>query len=74
MEDVELMRRIRKKNGNIIILLTPVVTSARRWDQEGFFIQHYEIASLSFCTGVGFLVEKLARFYPWQTESISKNS
>jgi rSAM/selenodomain-associated transferase 2 len=37
MEDIELMRRIKKKKkeGHIVILQTPVITSARRWDQEG---------------------------------------
>ena len=37
MEDVELMRRIKKKKGQIIILPTPVITSDRRWNQEGLF-------------------------------------
>ncbi len=37
MEDVELMRRIRKKKGNIIVLPTPVVTSDRRWNLEGLY-------------------------------------
>ena len=74
MEDVELMRRIRKKNGNIIVLPTPVFTSARRWDQEGFFYTTLRDSIIIFLYWCGVPVEKLARFYPWQTESISKNS
>ncbi len=35
MEDVELMRRIRKDGGRIFIIPRKVVTSARRWEQEG---------------------------------------
>ena len=34
MEDVELIRRLRKK-GNIVILPAPVFTSARRWQNVG---------------------------------------
>ena len=37
MEDVELMRRIKKKKDQIIILPNHVITSARRWKQEGLF-------------------------------------
>ncbi|WP_392479043.1 TIGR04283 family arsenosugar biosynthesis glycosyltransferase [Nostoc sp. C110] len=36
MEDFELIRRL-KPIGRIVIILTPVVTSARRWLQKGVF-------------------------------------
>jgi rSAM/selenodomain-associated transferase 2 len=36
MEDFELMRRL-KRIGQIVIIATPVVTSARRWLQKGVF-------------------------------------
>ncbi|MDF5735007.1 MULTISPECIES: TIGR04283 family arsenosugar biosynthesis glycosyltransferase [unclassified Nostoc] len=36
MEDFELMRRL-KRTGRIVIIPTPVVTSARRWLQKGVF-------------------------------------
>jgi rSAM/selenodomain-associated transferase 2 len=36
MEDFELMRRL-KRIGRIVIIPTPVVTSARRWLQKGVF-------------------------------------
>jgi rSAM/selenodomain-associated transferase 2 len=36
MEDFELMRRLQKL-GSIAIIATPVITSARRWLQQGIF-------------------------------------
>jgi rSAM/selenodomain-associated transferase 2 len=36
MEDFELIRRL-KRTGRIVIIATPVVTSARRWLQKGVF-------------------------------------
>jgi rSAM/selenodomain-associated transferase 2 len=73
MEDVELMRRIRKKKGNIIVLPDPVVTSARRWAQEGLYYATLRNTIIIFLYWCGISVEKLAKFYPWQTESIQKN-
>lgn len=70
MEDVELMRRIKKKRGNIVILPTPVVTSARRWDQEGLYYTTLRDSIIIFLYWYGIPAEKLAKFYPWQTESI----
>ncbi len=66
MEDVELMRRIKKKKGQIIILSASVFTSDRRWHQEGTFytlLRDNIIIILYWC---GVPAEKLARFYPWQ--------
>ena len=34
-EDVDMMRRIKKSGGNITIFKEPVLSSARRWQQEG---------------------------------------
>lgn len=73
MEDVELMRRIRKKKGNIIVLQTPVVTSARRWDQEGLYFATIRDNTIIFLYWCGLPAEKLARFYPWNTDTIPKN-
>ena len=66
MEDVELMRRIKKKKGQIIILPSPVFTSDRRWHQEGVLytlLRDNIIIILYWC---GIPAEKLVRFYPWQ--------
>jgi rSAM/selenodomain-associated transferase 2 len=68
MEDVELMRRIKKKKGRIIILPDSVITSDRRWQQEGLFytlLRDNIIIILYWC---GITAEKLARFYPWQRQ------
>ena len=35
MEDIDLMRRIKKNNGKIHILSSSVITSPRRWEKEG---------------------------------------
>jgi hypothetical protein len=35
MEDVALMRRIKGAGGRIGFIQEPVITSARRWEQEG---------------------------------------
>lgn len=35
MEDMELMRRIKKKGGKIILLSERILTSPRRWEREG---------------------------------------
>lgn len=74
MEDVELMRRIRKKRGRIIILQTPVVTSARRWDQEGIYYATLRDNIIIFLYWCGVPAKKLAKFYPWQTECNPKKS
>jgi rSAM/selenodomain-associated transferase 2 len=64
MEDVELMRRIKKKKGQIIILQHPVITSARRWDQEGVFYTLLRDNIIIFLYWCGMPAEKFAKFYP----------
>jgi len=64
MEDVELMRRIKKKKGEIIILPTPVITSDRRWNQEGLFYTALRDTIIIFLYWCGLSAEKLAKFYP----------
>ncbi|MBN1860042.1 MAG: TIGR04283 family arsenosugar biosynthesis glycosyltransferase [Candidatus Thermoplasmatota archaeon] len=71
MEDVELMRRIKKKKGKIIILSTPVVTSERRWNQEGLLYTAIRDTMIIFLYWCGMPAEKLARFYPWKQPSDS---
>jgi rSAM/selenodomain-associated transferase 2 len=68
MEDVELMRRIKKKKGEIIILPNPVITSDRRWNLEGLFytvLRDNIIIILYWC---GMPAEKLVKFYPCQKQ------
>lgn len=68
MEDVELMRRIKKKKGEIVILPTPVITSDRRWNQEGLLYTAVRDTIIIFLYWCGMPAEKLAKFYPWQKQ------
>jgi len=68
MEDVELMRRIKKKKGEIIILPTPVITSDRRWSQEGLVYTALRDTIIIFLYWCGISAEKLAKFYPWEKQ------
>jgi len=52
MEDIELMRRIRKSGGRVRILPEAVVTSPRRWETEGVvysLIRTWLLATLFVC-------------------------
>ena len=63
MEDVDLMRRIRRKRGRIVIFREPVLTSARRWEKEGLVfgtLRNWFLMTLYLC---GVAPERLARFY-----------
>lgn len=63
MEDVDLMRRIKRKGGRIVIFREPVITSARRWEKEGLVfgtIRNWFLMTLYLC---GVSPERLARFY-----------
>ncbi|MFO7558200.1 MAG: TIGR04283 family arsenosugar biosynthesis glycosyltransferase, partial [Desulfobacterales bacterium] len=64
MEDVELMRRIKKRGGKIKILPDTVQTSPRRWEKEGVLfctLRNWMLIVLYF---FGVSPEKLFRFYP----------
>ena len=63
MEDVELMRRIKRKGGKICILADRVKTSPRRWEEEGFVYVNARNASLFMLYLLGVSPEKLASFY-----------
>jgi len=63
LEDVDLMRRIRRERGRIVIFREPVLTSARRWEKEGLIfgtIRNWFLMTLYLC---GVAPERLARFY-----------
>jgi rSAM/selenodomain-associated transferase 2 len=67
MEDVELMRRVKKKGGDIVILPTAVVTSDRRWRQEGLWYTTLRNSVIIFLYWCGVSAEKLAKIYPWNS-------
>jgi rSAM/selenodomain-associated transferase 2 len=63
MEDVEIMRRIKKRGDGIVIIGRPVRTSARRWEKEGVLkctLRNWCLISL-YLAGVS--PERLAEFY-----------
>lgn len=63
MEDVEIMRRIKKRGGKICIIDRAVLTSSRRWEREGVIyttLRNWLLLTLYLS---GFKPEKLVRFY-----------
>lgn len=63
MEDVDLMKRIKKDKGVIKFLDIKTQTSSRRWEKEGMIyctLRNWTILSLFF---LGATPEKLAGFY-----------
>lgn len=63
MEDVELMRRVRRLGRQIAIIPHPVHTSPRRWEKEGLVrctLRNWALITLYL---MGTDPEKLARFY-----------
>jgi len=63
MEDVEIMRRIKKRKGRIAIINRSVTTSARRWEKEGILLctlRNWLLIALYF---FGVAPERLSRFY-----------
>ena len=63
MEDVDLMRRIKRKAGKIVIFREQVITSPRRWEKEGLLfgtLRNWFLVTLYLC---GVAPERLARFY-----------
>ncbi len=63
MEDVELMKRIRKRGDRIRILPEQVTSSARRWEKEGVVFCWLRNAFVLALFGVGVSPQRLARFY-----------
>ncbi len=63
MEDVELMRSIKKSGDKISIFYDRVMTSPRRWEKEGVIyctLRNWTLQTLYF---LGISPDKLARFY-----------
>jgi len=63
MEDVDLMRRIKKDKARIVILKDRVLTSARRWENEGVVFCTLRNWLLVLLYLAGIKPETLARFY-----------
>lgn len=63
MEDVELMRRIRKRGEAICIITEKVMTSPRRWEKEGVLYATFRNWALQLLYIFGMPPERLARWY-----------
>jgi len=63
MEDVEIMKRIRKRGDRIAIIGERVRTSARRWEEEGIVRCTVRNWSLQLLYPLGVSPSTLARFY-----------
>ena len=63
MEDVDLLRRVRRRGDAICIIPEKVRTSARRWEKDGIFfgtMRNWMLQAL-YCCGVP--PKRLAKFY-----------
>lgn len=63
MEDVEIMRRIGKRGDKICIIPERVMTSARRWEQEGILYCTLRNWALQLSYALGVPAEQLATWY-----------
>jgi rSAM/selenodomain-associated transferase 2 len=63
MEDVELMKRIKKRGDGIVIIPERVMTSARRWGKNGILFCTLRNWALQLSYALGVPPERLARWY-----------
>ncbi len=67
MEDVEIMQRVKRRNGKIKIIPLKVLTSARRWEKEGMLFCTLRNWILVVLYHFGVTPNRLARFYKFNT-------
>lgn len=63
MEDVEMMKRLKKQGEKIALLKPKVLTSSRRWRKEGIFYTTLRNRALSFLYWIGVEPKHLIRHY-----------
>ncbi len=63
MEDVALMRRIKRAGGRICFISTPVRTSPRRWEKEGILYTTLRNWMLITLYSIGVSPETLSKYY-----------
>jgi rSAM/selenodomain-associated transferase 2 len=63
MEDVELMKRIRKKGDRIVIIPNKVMTSPRRYEREGILYCTFRNWTLQLLYALGASPERLVKWY-----------
>jgi len=63
MEDIDLMKRVKRAKWRMVILKEKAYTSARRWEKEGLIITTLKNHLLRILYSLGVSPFKLARFY-----------
>jgi hypothetical protein len=63
MEDVEIMRRIRKSGNRICIIPAKVRTSPRRWEKGGILMSTFRNWTLQMLYALGVSPEQLQKYY-----------
>jgi len=63
MEDVELMKRLKRKGGRIILLPDKVLTSTRKWEKDGILYTILRNWTLQALYLFGVTPQKLVRHY-----------
>ena len=66
MEDVELMKRIKKRGDKIIIIKERAATSPRRWEKEGILRCTLRNWFLQMLYGLGVSPYKLTKYYGYK--------
>jgi len=64
LEDVDLMRRIRKRGDRIVLLAEAVLTSSRCWDRNGLLCNTLRNRMIMILYNLGIKPERLLRFDP----------
>ncbi|WP_084185187.1 TIGR04283 family arsenosugar biosynthesis glycosyltransferase [Desulfonatronum thiodismutans] len=64
MEDLELMRRVRRKGWPVVLLREAAFTSARRWEQEGVWRCTLRNWGVRLLYHLGVCPGRLRQFYP----------
>jgi rSAM/selenodomain-associated transferase 2 len=63
MEDIEIMRRIKKRGDRICIIPSKVLTSPRRWEREGILFGTFRNWTLQTLYTLGVPLEQLQKYY-----------
>jgi hypothetical protein len=63
MEDVELMKRVKRRGDRIVILPDAVATSSRKWEKDGVLYTILRNWALQVFYLIGVPAEKLVKYY-----------
>lgn len=63
MEDIELMKRVKRSGGRIVILRQRVMTSSRKWEKDGVFYTVLRNWMLQTLYLMGIPADRLVKYY-----------